>query len=65
MQWESPATIWSGATTTIMPIAIENMRRAPASVRSRRRCNAPTAPTTSAVVRQAVDCPDRVVRLNC
>ena len=40
-----------GATTVIMPIAIENITRAPSLPRSRSRCQAPTPPTTSAVVR--------------
>ena len=52
----SPAKICSGATTVIMPIAMENMTRAPSFACfpagfAHKRCQAPTAPTTSAVVR--------------
>ena len=49
----SPATIWIGATMVAIHIAMENITRAPAWCGSRSRWNAPTAPTTKAVVRYA------------
>lgn len=42
---------WIGATSAAIHIAMENILRAPGFARSRRRCHAPTAPTTIAVVR--------------
>ena len=47
----SPATIWIGATSAAIHMAMENITRAGALARSRSRWKAPTAPTTKAVVR--------------
>ena len=47
----SPAKIWIGVTITAIHIAMENIRRASAFMRSRSRCMAATPPTTNAVVR--------------
>ena len=47
----SPARICTGATSAAIHIAIENILRAWALVRSFSRCQAPTPPTTKAVVR--------------
>jgi hypothetical protein len=42
---------WMRAVTMIMPSAMANITRAPSLLRFRSRCQAPTAPTTRAVVR--------------
>ena len=43
--------IWIGVTISAIHIAIENMMAAPRLSGVRIRCQAPTAPTTKAVVR--------------
>src|SRR5579871_1996198 len=45
--------ICNGATNAAIHIAMENILRAPALVGSRSRCQAPTPPTASEVVRNA------------
>ena len=49
--WASPATACNGATIAAIHIAIENILRLGASQWPRSRCQAPTPPTTNAVVR--------------
>jgi hypothetical protein len=51
--WKSPITACTGATSTIIHIAMENILRTAGLSRPRSRCQAAEAPTNSAVARNA------------